>query len=989
MQKPDGSYEQRPKQIKRIRLRKMDIQMATWNVRTMLQPGKMQEIVKEIMKYGLDLVAIQEIRWNGQGRLDKKEFSMFYSGPEKRTGLFGTGFIVNAKTRRSVIGFEPISDRICKLRLKGRFRNMTVISTHAPTEEADERKKEEFYDELTRTIDTVPGYDMILILGDFNAKIGQEEFIKQVAGSYSLHEETSDNGILLGQLAAANSLVIKSTCFDHKNIHKGTWQVPGSNSVNQIDHVLVAARHASSVIDVRSCRGPNCDSDHFLVKAVIRERLSNVQKRQLSERKRWNQESLNDSEKNRSFKSEISRRLQSANITNITDIEEKWEVIKSVIQESAQEIMGTMKKMRNEWFDEECAVALDMKNEARKRIIQRETRQGRAIYVELRREANKICRKKKKAMLTKKIEGIEEMSQQNAIRAFYRETNWFRKGYQPRLTGCKDKQGRLLDNETDIANRWKEHFQELLNIRSEEEYDLQPKIQSAEPHIEAPSLYDVQKAINQLRNHRAAGVDGITSEMLKNCGQEATNEICSLISKIWEEEKMPSQWNMGIIFPIYKKGDKLKCANYRGITLLNMAYKVLSNILLKKLEIFYEEIVGEYQCGFRKNRSTTDQIFVVRQAMQKCYEHNTDLHMLFIDYRQAFDSVCRSGLYEYMEKKGIPSKLIRLVKMTTENAKAQVMIEGKLGDVITLERGVRQGDALSAILFNLALNSILEKHAGTNNIVHKSTQLCAYADDVVLISRNINYLKEMLRELEEQGKRMGLEINEGKTKYMHVTTAEKRRNTNNLTIDSYTFENVVNFEYLGVLINNNNKVSQEIKRRIINGNKAYFVNLKLIKSRLLSRKTKIRIYKTLIRPVVTYGSEAWNLSASDCNKLRVFERKIVRRIYGAVLDRGEWRIRNNQEINEILKNEDIVRFIKSQRLRWLGHIERMIDTRAPKVMYKAKMERRRRPGRPRNRWADEVEADLKVMNVHSWRSAARDRCRWKSVVGEAKAHPEL
>jgi exonuclease III len=106
---------------------KSDLIMATWNVKTMLIPGKMQEISKEIMKYKIDIIAIQEIRWQGKGRIDKLDYTFPYSGSEEKTGLLGTGFMVNKTMKGSLLDFEPQNNRICKIRLKGRFRNNSYI----------------------------------------------------------------------------------------------------------------------------------------------------------------------------------------------------------------------------------------------------------------------------------------------------------------------------------------------------------------------------------------------------------------------------------------------------------------------------------------------------------------------------------------------------------------------------------------------------------------------------------------------------------------------------------------------------------------------------------------------------------------------------------------------------------------------------------------------------------------------------------------------
>jgi hypothetical protein len=104
-----------------------------------------------------------------------------------------------------------------------------------------------------------------------------------------------------------------------------------------------------------------------------------------------------------------------------------------------------------------------------------------------------------------------------------------------------------------------------------------------------------------------------------------------------------------------------------------------------------------------------------------------------------------------------------------------------------------------------------------------------------------------------------------------------------------------------------------------------------MKSRALNRSSKLKIYKSLIRPTVTYGCEAWTLTNRDEQCLRVFERRILRRIFGPVQDEdGFWRIRMNHELNDLIKNADTVRFVKSERMAWLGHVTQMEEKRVPK-----------------------------------------------------------
>jgi hypothetical protein len=131
----------------------------------------------------------------------------------------------------------------------------------------------------------------------------------------------------------------------------------------------------------------------------------------------------------------------------------------------------------------------------------------------------------------------------------------------------------------------------------------------------------------------------------------------------------------------------------------------------------------------------------------------------------------------------------------------------------------------------------------------------------------------------------------------------------------------------------------------------------MLKSKIISRRSKLQIYKTLIRPVVTYRAETWTLTTAEENALRRFERRVLRKIHGPVVDKGVWRIRYNEELCKLMEAENLGRFIKAQRIQWLGHVERVDETAMSKRVLIGKEYATRRIGRPRIRWLEDVIAD--------------------------------
>jgi len=164
----------------------------------------------------------------------------------------------------------------------------------------------------------------------------------------------------------------------------------------------------------------------------------------------------------------------------------------------------------------------------------------------------------------------------------------------------------------------------------------------------------------------------------------------------------------------------------------------------------------------------------------------------------------------------------------------------------------------------------------------------------------------------------------------------------------------------------------------------------LFKSNLVSGKSKLKLYLSVIRPTVVYGCETWVLKESIIQRLSVFERKILRKIFGPTKeDNGNWRIKTNKELDELIKHRNIINYVKAQRLSWFGQMNRMPETSIVNKIYKWKPFTRRPVGRPKSQWEDDVRNDLKKIKLIKWAGQVQDHLKWKDIVEKAKTLPDL
>jgi hypothetical protein len=235
-------------------------------------------------------------------------------------------------------------------------------------------------------------------------------------------------------------------------------------------------------------------------------------------------------------------------------------------------------------------------------------------------------------------------------------------------------------------------------------------------------------------------------------------------------------------------------------------------------------------------------------------------------------------------------------------------------------------------------------------------------DCVNIVGENMDTIQKNTKTLFllDASKEVDLEVDPEKTKYMLVSRCQKAGQRQSIKTANPSFEDVAKFIYLGTTLTDQNCVDERIKSRLNSGNACYHSVQSLLSSRLLSRNVKVKIYKTIIVPVALYGCETWSLTLREGYRLRVFENRILRRIFGPKVDEiaGEWRKLHNEELHNLYTSPDIIRQVKLRRMRWAGHVARMGEEIKVCKDLVGRPEGKRPLERPRRRWEDGIRMDL-------------------------------
>ena len=981
----------------------------------------------ELKRLCIDIAALSEVRFAGVGSLQEERvgYTLFWSGkPETERRLSGVGFMIKNSIVSKLENLPAChSDRIMSMRLTlNNNQNATLFSVYSPTLMSDIGDRTKFYNDLQNLIRKVPHNDKIFILGDFNARVGRDADAWQgVIGKHGVGNR-NESGLLLLEFCTELQLSITNTLFQQKNSLKTSWMHPRSKHWHLIDYILVRQRDVRDVLHTRVMPSAECHTDHRLVRCKVALQFKPTVRKGSIRQKKFRLDALRSETVRAEYQSNLQAKL--VDLNHLVDPSTLWNELKTAILQTSSEVLGYTRKKNKDWFDpenEEVQHLLAKKRSTHKALLALpncplKRKAFRDVCSNLQRKLREI----KNTWWSELSSEIQRYADSGNFRNFYEALKAVYGPSHKSVSPLRSLDGSmLLTDKTSILNRWSEHFQNLFNAKRTVcdkailSIPQSPIKSDLDLH---PTLEETVKAINQLKSGKAAGIDGIPSELWKCGGQTLHSMLHKLLVACWDTGKIPNDLRDAVIITLYKnKGDKSDCPNHRGITLLSIAGKILARILLNRLTpSIAENFLPETQCGFRRNRGTTDMVFVLRQIQEKCREQNKGLYITFVDLTKAFDTVNRKALWQVMKRLGCPSKFLTMIMELHEGQMGQVRLGNDLSQPFSICNGVKQGCVLASTLFSVFFSMMLShafqdlddedavyiRYRLDGNLFNlrrlkahtKTLQVLVrellFADDAALVAHTEAALQRLVSCFADSAHLFGLEVSLNKTEVLYQPAPCEAHHPPHVSINKTELNAVQYFKYLGSIISSDAKFEKEIDHRLSAANRAFGrLHKRVWRNKELRQETKINLYRAVVLSTLLYGSESWVTYSHHIRILERFHQRCLR----TILQLKWWDYVSDITVLERSKQTSIEALLLKRRLRWAGHVSRMNNNRLPKmVLFGELIEGHRNIGLPLKRFKDQLKCSLSNIDVpqEAWTELASDRASWRATVHHAASQFE-
>ena len=459
------------------------IKMGTWNVRTLYQAGKLENVIQEMGRLDVNIFGLCETRWTNSGSMQIDDYKIIYSGGDKHEK--GVGIILDKERSKSLMGYWAISDRVLLVKLKGHPFNISIIQAYAPTSASTEEDIEAFYETLEKAKEQCKSQDIIIMMGDFNARVGKQRE-GHIVGEHGLGIR-NERGETFVRWCQANEQVITNTWFEQHPRRLWTWKSPDNVTKNQIDYITINNRFRNSVQQSKSYPGADCGSDHNPVICKLKVRLKKLKMIKREQQLDYYQLQNNQDIKN-IYAIEVKNRFsvleQEGNNTT-------WEVFKEALVETAKEtIPKKTKQSKNKWMTEEI-----LRMMRRRQAMPQ--RRNSDEYKQLHREIRKKCREAKEEWLKNECAEIEKGKETDS-KAMHKRIKDLTGAKTCSSSGCiRSKDGTIITEKDDILERWTEYIEELFRNRGGK-----PEIRK---NIDGPKILqsEIRAAVSRMKGNKA------------------------------------------------------------------------------------------------------------------------------------------------------------------------------------------------------------------------------------------------------------------------------------------------------------------------------------------------------------------------------------------------------------------------------------------------------------------------------------------------------